>query len=123
MPPTTISATAWSPSTDLISAARHYVESKGRRLTIEWTLIAGVNDTPEQARGLAAIAAELGAHCNVIPLNPTPLTSYRAPTRAAVTAFVEQARRAGANITLRDTRGRGIDAACGQLRTRHSAAT
>jgi len=111
------------PIDDLISAARHYVESKGRRLTLEWTLIAGLNDTPEQARGLAAIAAELGAHCNVIPLNPTPLTSHRAPTRAGVMAFVEQARRAGANVTLRDTRGRGIDAACGQLRTRHAAAT
>lgn len=111
------------PIDDLISAARYYVESKGRRLTLEWTLIAGVNDTPEQARGLAAIAAELGAHCNVIPLNPTPLTSYRAPTRAAVAAFVEQARRAGANITLRDTRGRRIDAACGQLRTRQAATT
>ena len=111
------------PIDELIAAARHYVEVKGRRLTLEWVLIAGVNDTPEQARGLASIAAELGAHCNVIPLNPTPLTGYRAPTRAAVTAFVEQARRAGANVTLRETRGRRIDAACGQLRTRHAAAT
>jgi 23S rRNA (adenine2503-C2)-methyltransferase len=110
------------PIDDLIDAARYYVEQKGRRLTLEWTLIAGVNDTPEQARGLAGIAAELGAHCNVIPLNPTPLTGYRAPTRAAVAAFVEQARRSGANVTLRDTRGRGIDAACGQLRTRRAAA-
>jgi len=109
------------PIDHLISAARRYVESKGRRLTLEWALIAGVNDTPEQARGLAAIAAELGAHCNVIPLNPTPLTRLRAPTRAAVAAFVDQARRAGANVTLRDTRGRGIDAACGQLHTRHAA--
>jgi 23S rRNA (adenine2503-C2)-methyltransferase len=109
------------PIDELIAAARHYVESKGRRLTLEWTLIDGVNDTPEQARGLAAIAVELGAHCNVIPLNPTPLTRYRPPARAAVTAFVERARRAGANVTLRDTRGRGIDAACGQLRTRRSA--
>jgi 23S rRNA (adenine2503-C2)-methyltransferase len=58
------------PIDELIAAARHYVEVKGRRLTLEWVLIAGVNDTPEQARGLASIAAELGAHCNVIPLNP-----------------------------------------------------
>jgi 23S rRNA (adenine2503-C2)-methyltransferase len=108
------------PIDELISTARHYVESKGRRLTLEWTLIAGVNDTPEQARGLAAIAVELGAHCNVIPLNPTPQTNYCAPARAAVIAFIEQARRAGANVTLRDTRGRGIDAACGQLRTRRA---
>jgi 23S rRNA (adenine2503-C2)-methyltransferase len=110
------------PIDDLVSAALHYVEKKGRRLTVEWTLIAGVNDTPEQARGLAAIAAELGAHANVIPLNPTPLTGYRAPSPESVRAFVEQARRAGANVTLRDTRGRQIDAACGQLRTRHAGA-
>lgn len=108
------------PIDDLISAARHYMERKGRRLTLEWTLIAGVNDTPEQARGLAAIAAELRAHCNVIPLNPTPHAEYRAPGRAAVRAFVDATRRAGANVTLRDTRGRGIDAACGQLRSRHA---
>jgi 23S rRNA (adenine2503-C2)-methyltransferase len=108
------------PIDDLVSAARYYVEKKGRRLTLEWTLIAGVNDTPEQARGLASIAAELRAHCNVIPLNPTPLTDYRAPGRGAVQAFVEAVRRAGANVTLRDTRGRGIDAACGQLRSRHA---
>ncbi|HUU61563.1 MAG TPA: 23S rRNA (adenine(2503)-C(2))-methyltransferase RlmN [Acidimicrobiia bacterium] len=109
------------PIDELVSAARHYVQSKGRRLTLEWVLIAGVNDTPEQARGLASIAAELGAHCNIIPFNPTPLAAYRAPTPAAVTAFVEQVRRAGANVTLRETRGRRIDAACGQLRTRHTA--
>jgi 23S rRNA (adenine2503-C2)-methyltransferase len=108
------------PIDDVIAAARHYVAKKGRRLTLEWTLIAGVNDTPEQARGLAVIAAELRAHANVIPLNPIPLTRYRAPAPERVQAFVDQARRAGANVTLRDTRGRGIDAACGQLRSRRA---
>lgn len=108
------------PIDEVVAAARHYVAQKGRRLTLEWTLLAGVNDTPEQARGLAAIAAELRAHANVIPLNPTPLTRHRAPSPERVRAFVEQARRAGANVTLRDTRGRGIDAACGQLRS-HAA--
>ncbi len=108
------------PIDEVLAAARDFVASKGRRLTLEWTLIAGVNDTPEQARGLATIAAELRAHANVIPLNPTPLTGYRAPSPERVRAFVEQARRAGANVTLRDTRGRGIDAACGQLRSRRA---
>lgn len=106
------------PLDDLVTAARGYAEAKGRRLTLEWALIAGVNDTPEQARGLAAIARELQAHCNVIPLNPAPGVEYSAPARAAVAAFVEQARRAGANVTLRETRGRRIEAACGQLRSR-----
>jgi 23S rRNA (adenine2503-C2)-methyltransferase len=110
------------PIDEIVAAARRFVASKGRRLTLEWTLIEGVNDTPEQARGLAAIAAELRAHANVIPLNPTPQTQFRAPGPERVRAFVDQARRAGANITLRDTRGRGIDAACGQLRSRRAGA-
>jgi len=109
------------PIDEVLAAARNYTAQKGRRLTLEWTLVAGVNDTPEQARGLAAIAIELRAHANVIPLNPTPLTRYRAPSPDRVRAFVDQARRAGANVTLRDTRGRGIDAACGQLRSRRAA--
>ncbi|MBN2113656.1 MAG: 23S rRNA (adenine(2503)-C(2))-methyltransferase RlmN, partial [Acidimicrobiia bacterium] len=111
------------PIDELIAAAGHYAAQKGRRVTLEWALIEGVNDTPEQARGLAAIAAELRAHVNVIPLNPTPATRYRAPSPERVRAFVELARRAGANVTLRDTRGRGIDAACGQLRSRRAADT
>jgi 23S rRNA (adenine2503-C2)-methyltransferase len=108
------------PIDEIVAAARRFSASKGRRLTLEWTLIDGVNDTPEQARGLAAIAAELRAHANVIPLNPTPLTRFRAPGPERIRAFVDQARRAGANVTLRDTRGRGIDAACGQLRSRRA---
>jgi 23S rRNA (adenine2503-C2)-methyltransferase len=110
------------PIDEIVAAARRFAASKGRRLTLEWTLIEGVNDTPEQARGLAAIAAELRAHANVIPLNPTPQTQFRAPGPERVRAFVDQARRAGANVTLRDTRGRGIDAACGQLRSRRAGA-
>jgi 23S rRNA (adenine2503-C2)-methyltransferase len=108
------------PIDEIVAAARAFAASKGRRLTLEWTLVEGVNDTPEQARGLAAIAAELRAHANVIPLNPTSLTRYRAPSPERVRTFVEQVRRAGANVTLRDTRGRGIDAACGQLHSRRA---
>ena len=111
------------PIDEILAAAHVFAASKGRRVTLEWTLIAGVNDTPEQARGLAAIAAELRAHANVIPLNPTPLTRYRPPSPERVRAFVDQVRRAGANVTFRDTRGRGIDAACGQLRSRRAGET
>jgi 23S rRNA (adenine2503-C2)-methyltransferase len=106
------------PIDDLIRAAAEFRESKGRRVTLEWTLIDGVNDTPEQARALASIAIELRAHVNVIALNPTPLSSERPPPERRVTEFVEQVAASGAAITLRDTRGRDIDAACGQLRVR-----
>lgn len=108
------------PIDDLIAAARRYKERKGRRVSLEWTLIAGVNDTPEQARALASIARELDAHVNVIGLNATPLSDLQAPADRAVADFVEAVRAAGANATRRDTRGSEIDAACGQLRARHA---
>ena len=106
------------PIDDLVAAARRYKNRKGRRVSLEWTLISGVNDTPEQARALASIARELEAHVNVIGLNPTPLSDLQAPRQHAVAEFVEAIRAAGANATKRDTRGAEIDAACGQLRAR-----
>jgi 23S rRNA (adenine2503-C2)-methyltransferase len=104
------------PIAELVTAAHEYFAAKGRRISIEWTLMAGRNDSTEQARKLAAIAAELRAHVNVINLNPTPLTADRPAGRAAVENFMSALVEAGANATLRDTRGQDIDAACGQLR-------
>jgi len=106
------------PIDDLIEAVAAFQNNKGRRVSIEWTLIDGVNDTPEQATALASIARELQAHVNVIALNPTPLSPDRPPGAHTVEAFVAHVEKAGANVTLRDTRGRDIDAACGQLRAR-----
>jgi len=109
------------PVEDLIAAARRFRGSHGRRVTLEWTLMEGVNDSAEQARSLAAIAVELGAHVNVIPLNPTPLAPQRRPSAERTRRFVEEVARYGATCTLRDTRGTEIDAACGQLRARSDA--
>jgi 23S rRNA (adenine2503-C2)-methyltransferase len=106
------------PLEEVLAATEYYVTETGRRASIEWTLIADTNDTPEQADQLAAIARRLRAHINVIALNPTPLTADRPPTPANARAFVDRLVRAGANVTLRDTRGQDIDAACGQLRAR-----
>jgi len=106
------------PIDDLIDAAAAFQRTKGRRVTLEWTLMQGVNDTPEQARGLASIAAELRAHVNVIALNPTPLSPEQPPPKHRVEEFVSRVAAAGAKVTLRDTRGQDIDAACGQLRAR-----
>jgi len=103
---------------DLIDAAVEFRRGKNRRVTIEWTLIDGVNDTPEQANALAEIAQEVRAHVNVIALNPTPLSEDLPPPAARVEEFVDRVRAGGANVTLRDTRGKDIDAACGQLRAR-----
>jgi 23S rRNA (adenine2503-C2)-methyltransferase len=104
------------PLGEVETAAAEYFERTGRRVSLEWALIDGVNDTPEQAAGLAGIARRLRAHVNVIPLNPTPLLPDLPPPPERVEAFVAVLRRHGCNATLRDTRGREIDAACGQLR-------
>jgi 23S rRNA (adenine2503-C2)-methyltransferase len=108
------------PIDDLVAAVRRFQDSKGRRASLEWTLMKDLNDTPEQARALAAIARELGAHINLIPMNPTPLAPMERPTDRRMEQFAEEVRRNGANVTLRDTRGTEIDAACGQLRVRAS---
>ena len=104
------------PIADLEAAAWEYFEKKGRRLSIEWTMMEGVNDTFDQADKLAAIAKRLRAHVNLIALNPTPLSEEKAPSRLHIQEFADLLKQKGANVTIRDTRGRDIDAACGQLR-------
>lgn len=104
------------PIAELEAAARHYFEAKGRRVSIEWTMMEGVNDDESQARKLADIANRLQAHVNLIALNPTPLSHERAPTRLHIEEFAAILRGLGVNTTIRDTRGQDIDAACGQLR-------
>ena len=106
------------PLAEVVAACRNYFELKGRRVTIEWALMAGTNDSADQATKLAAIANRLGAHVNVINLNPTPLTSERPATAERLSTFMRTLDREGANATLRATRGQDIDGACGQLRTR-----
>ncbi len=104
------------PIAELEAAAWHYFEKKGRRLSIEWTMMDGVNDTIDQADKLASIANRLRAHVNLIALNPTPLSTERASSRLHIEEFASALESRGVNVTVRDTRGRDIDAACGQLR-------
>ncbi len=106
------------PLADVVDACREYFDRKGRRVTIEWALMSGTNDSVEQAQKLAAIATDLGAHVNVINLNPTPLSHEQPADRPTLMRFMEALRAEGANATLRATRGQDIDGACGQLRTR-----
>jgi 23S rRNA (adenine2503-C2)-methyltransferase len=93
-----------------------YFDKKRRRISIEWTMMDGVNDTEDQAAKLAAIARRLRAHVNLIALNPTPLTREKASSETAIGHFSRALASRGVNVTVRDTRGRNIDAACGQLR-------
>ncbi|MEX0705849.1 MAG: 23S rRNA (adenine(2503)-C(2))-methyltransferase RlmN [Nitriliruptoraceae bacterium] len=111
------------PITELEAAVQAYRRRTRRRVTIEWCLIGGVNDDDVQADGLAVIARRLGAHVNVIPMNPTPGVSWREPDAATTRRFIERAGRRGATVTLRDTRGRDADAACGQLLANYTLGT
>lgn len=110
------------PLAVLAEACSAYLEAKGRRLSFEWALIDGVNDTTADARQLAAYAKPLGAHVNLIPLNPTPGYPAIGTPPERVRAFRDQLDLLGVNATVRRNRGTGIDAACGQLRASSRAA-
>ena len=101
------------PLAVLAAACRHYVETTRRRLSLEWAVIGGVNDSERDAAELAAFARDLRAHVNLIGLNET--AGYRAPGRPRTLEFRARLVRLGVNATVRATRGREIAAACGQL--------
>ena len=103
------------PITELLDACRYYVEVTGRRITFEWALIEGVNDTPEQARKLAAKLHGLLCHVNAIPLNPTKGFTGKATTSERAQKFKETLEAAGVPCTVRLRRGIDIQAGCGQL--------
>jgi 23S rRNA (adenine2503-C2)-methyltransferase len=103
------------PLVPLLEACADYVVATGRRLSFEWALIAGVNDRPIDVRELAALAGPIGAHINLIPLNPTPGYPVVGTSPQGVQHFRDGLRSLGVNATVRSTRGADIDAACGQL--------
>ena len=106
------------PIAELLASARRYIDaqSDGKRVvTVEYTLIAGVNDRPEQARELARLLRGFPCKINLIPFNPFPDSSYQRPSGNAVSRFRQVLADAGFVVTRRTTRGDDIDAACGQL--------
>ena len=109
------------PLAALVDACRAWVDAKGRRLSFEWALIAGVNDRPADAARLAELARDVRAHVNLIPLNPTPGYPTAGTPPAGVRAFRELLTSLGVNATVRRNRGTDIDAACGQLAARADA--
>jgi 23S rRNA (adenine2503-C2)-methyltransferase len=104
------------PVVALLDACRGYIERTNRRVTFEYALIAGVNDTAALARELAVLLRGMLCHVNLIPLNAVPGSSFRAPSRATVLAFQSELHRRGIVATVRAEKGAHIDAACGQLR-------
>lgn len=103
------------PLSELLAACRDYRRTTRRRLSFEWALIEGVNDAARDAEELASLARPLSAHVNLIPLNRTRGYGGRGPSLEAVTRFAGWLEDAGLRVTVRDTRGTDIDAACGQL--------
>ncbi len=101
---------------DLLSAAGRYFAKTGRRVTFEYALIEGENDSPGLAAELACLLKGTGIHVNLIPVNATA-GRFRRPPRARVVAFERVLRGEGVNCTVRAEKGTEISAACGQLRT------
>lgn len=99
----------------VLEACRYYYALTGRRITFEWALIQGVNDTPEQARALAARLRGMACHVNAIPLNPTAGYRQTGSLRPRALEFKRELERAGIACTVRVRRGIDIAAGCGQL--------
>jgi len=111
------------PIAEILDAAAEVAGSRGRRVTFEYACIAGVNDAPALGRSLGRLLRAWpgvgGAHVNLIPLNPTADFAGRATSVRRLGDFAAELESAGVHATVRRNRGVDIDAACGQLRTRH----
>jgi len=100
---------------EVLDAAWRYADRTGRRVSIEYAMIRDVNDQPWRADLLGSLLRGRSTHVNLIPLNPTPGSRWDASPKPVEREFVRRLRAAGVSTTVRDTRGREIDGACGQL--------
>lgn len=105
---------------DILDAARYYFNRTGREVTMEYILLHDVNDRPEHAKQLAHLCKTLRANVNLIRYNEVEALPFKRPKAEDVVIFQEILRRAGVNAHVRKSRGRDIDAACGQLRRREA---
>lgn len=103
----------------LMEACRYYFEKTGRRITFEYSMVAGINDTSEDAGELIALAKPLNCHINLIPVNPVAERNFKQPDISFVEGFKNKLEKNRINVTIRREMGRDIDGACGQLRRRH----
>jgi len=104
---------------EVIDACRYYFEKTGRRVTFEYSLVAGVNDTDTDAAELQALVRGMNCHINLIPVNPIKERDFVQPSRDRVLDFKNKLEKNGINVTIRREMGRDIDGACGQLRKRY----
>ena len=104
---------------ELMEACDYYFKQTGRRITFEYSLVGGVNDTDEDAEELSRLASKLCCHVNLIPVNPIKERDYVQSEAKRVLAFKNKLERNKINVTIRREMGRDIDGACGQLRRKH----
>ena len=109
------------PLEKLIPACRRYQKTTGRRISFEYSMVRGVNDSPEMARKLAELIRGMGAHVNLIPINPVDGSPYSATDARNVQRFRQMLEDLGVNATVRRRLGADISAACGQLRREDAA--
>lgn len=103
---------------ELMEACKYYFEKTGRRITFEYSMVAGVNDSAEDARKLSRLAGGVKAHVNLIPVNPIKERSFIRSGERAILEFKNKLEKNGINVTIRREMGQDIDGACGQLRSR-----
>ena len=104
---------------EVIDACRYYFERTGRRVTFEYSLVGGVNDTKEDAKELTELIHGMNCHVNLIPVNPIRERDYVQSNAHVIEAFKEKLERSGLTVTVRREMGRDIDGACGQLRRKY----
>ena len=102
-----------------IDGKEYYFDKTGRRITFEYSLVAGVNDQPDDIRELTAILKRRNCHLNLIPVNPIKERDFKKPDRKNALEFKNKLEKNGINVTIRREMGSDIDGACGQLRRRY----
>ena len=106
--------------TQALDACKYYFKQTGRRISFEYSLIEGVNDSAEDVRNLASLLRGMNCHVNLIPVNPIKERDFSQPDTKAVREFQNKLEKCGINVTIRREMGRDIDGACGQLRKRYA---
>ena len=104
---------------EVIDACKYYFQETGRRITFEYSLVAGVNDTKEDAKELVQLVKGMNCHINLIPVNPIKERDYKQSNKEQIMQFKALIEKSGISATVRREMGRDIDGACGQLRRRH----
>ncbi len=105
---------------EVLKACDYYFEKTGRRMTFEYSLVHGVNDTDEDAKELISILGRRNCHVNLIPVNPIKERNFEKPSKKSAFNFKNKLEKSGINVTIRREMGSDIDGACGQLRRRYA---